>query len=46
MRSWPFSAEEVSALRQKTMLDLPGTRAELIKATRAKGIAIEDGMNE
>ncbi|MHC8285971.1 cytochrome C [Pseudomonas sp. XS1P51] len=41
----PYSAEEVSALRQETMLNLPGTRAELIKAMRAKGIAIDDGMN-
>ncbi|KAI2674678.1 cytochrome c [Pseudomonas sp. TNT3] len=41
----PYSAEEVTQLRAKTMLNLPGTRAELIKAMRAQGIAIEDGMN-
>ncbi|HEF4762899.1 TPA: cytochrome C [Pseudomonas putida] len=41
----PYSAEEVAALRAKTMLNLPGTRAELIKAMRAQGIAIDDGMN-
>lgn len=41
----PYSAEEVAALRTKTMLNLPGTRAELIKQMRAQGIAIEDGMN-
>jgi mono/diheme cytochrome c family protein len=41
----PYSAEEVAALRAKTMLNLPGTRAELIKQMRAQGIAIEDGMN-
>jgi mono/diheme cytochrome c family protein len=36
---------EVAALRAKTMLNLPGTRAELISKMRAQGIAIEDGMN-
>jgi hypothetical protein len=41
----PYSADEVAALRAKTMLNLPGTRGELIKAMRAQGIAIEDGMN-
>jgi hypothetical protein len=46
MRSWPYSAEEVTALRQENLLDLPDTCAELIKAMRAKGIAIEDGMND
>ncbi|EUB75417.1 hypothetical protein PMI27_001593 [Pseudomonas sp. GM41(2012)] len=29
-----------------TMLNLPGTRAEQINAMRAKGIAIEDRMND
>jgi hypothetical protein len=28
------------------MLNLPGTRAALIKAMRAQGIAIEDGMSD
>ncbi|MBV6821844.1 cytochrome c [Pseudomonas sp. PD9R] len=42
----PYSAEEVTALRAKTMLNLPGTRAELIKQMRAQGIAIEDGMHD
>lgn len=46
MRSWPYSAEEGTALRQETLLDLPGTCAELINAMRAKGIAIEDGLND
>ena len=41
----PYSAEEVAALRAKTMLNLPGTRAELIQQMRAQGIAIEDGMH-
>jgi len=41
----PYSAEEVRALREKTMLNLPGTRAGLIKAMQAQGIVIEDGMN-
>ncbi|MOA55726.1 hypothetical protein D3C78_1795660 [compost metagenome] len=42
----PYTAEEVTALRAKTMLNLPGTRSELIKAMRAQGIAIDDGMND
>jgi hypothetical protein len=41
----PYSADEVASLRAKTMLNLPGTRAELIRKMRAQGIAIEDGMN-
>ncbi|WP_433766474.1 cytochrome C [Pseudomonas putida] len=41
----PYTADEVAALRAKTMLNLPGTRGELIKAMRAQGIAIDDGMN-
>ncbi|WP_419710066.1 cytochrome C [Pseudomonas sp. NFX224] len=41
----PYSAEEVATLRAKTMLNLPGTRGELIKAMRGQGIAIDDGMN-
>ncbi|EJM37856.1 hypothetical protein PMI26_04823 [Pseudomonas sp. GM33] len=40
----PYTAEEVAALRAQTMLNLPGTRSELIKAMRAQGIAIDDGM--
>lgn len=46
MRNWPYSAKEISALRQETLLNLPGTHAERIKAMRAKGITIEDGMND
>lgn len=42
----PYTAEEVTALRAETMLNLPGTRAELIKAMQAQGIEIEDGMNK
>ena len=41
----PYNADEVAALRAKTMLNLPGTRAELINKMRAQGIAIEDGMS-
>jgi mono/diheme cytochrome c family protein len=41
----PYTAEEVTTLRAKTMLNLPGTRGELIKAMRAQGIDINDGMN-
>ncbi|XCY72222.1 cytochrome C [Pseudomonas sp. CBR-F] len=40
----PYSAAEVTELRHKAMLNLPGTRAGLIKEMRAQGIAIEDGM--
>jgi hypothetical protein len=42
----PYTAEEVTALRTSTMLNLPGTRGELIKAMRAQGIVIDDGMND
>jgi len=42
----PYTTEEVTVLRAKTMLNLPGTRGELIKAMRAQGIAIDDGMND
>ena len=41
----PYSADEIAQLRHETMLNLPGTRAELIKAMRAQGIAIDDGMH-
>jgi hypothetical protein len=41
----PYSAEEVAQLRHKAMLNLPGTRAVLIKEMREQGIAIDDGMN-
>jgi hypothetical protein len=40
----PYSAEEVAALRHQAMLNLPGTRAELIKTMRNQGIPIDDGM--
>lgn len=40
----PYTAEEVTALRRKAMLNVPGTRAGLIGEMRAQGIAIEDGM--
>ncbi|WLH37942.1 cytochrome C [Pseudomonas sp. FP2196] len=42
----PYSADEVARLRHETMLNLPGTRAQLIKEMRAQGIAIDDGMND
>jgi hypothetical protein len=45
VHSQPWNTVEVSALRQGTMLNLPGTRAEQINAMRVKGIAIEDRMN-
>lgn len=41
----PYTAEEVTALRARTILNLPGTRGELIKAMRAQGIGIDDGMS-
>lgn len=41
----PYTADEVTRLRAQTMLNLPGTRNELIKAMRAQGLAIDDGMN-
>ncbi|MFJ2485397.1 c-type cytochrome [Pseudomonas sp. NPDC087639] len=42
----PYSADEVAQLRHETMLNLPGTRAQLIKEMRTQGIAIDDGMND
>ncbi|MDU9413228.1 cytochrome C [Pseudomonas sp. zfem005] len=41
----PYSTEEVSRLRKVSMLNLPGTRAELIERMREQGIPIEDGMD-
>ncbi|MBM7062942.1 cytochrome C [Pseudomonas sp. UL073] len=41
----PYTAEEISATRHDTLLNLPGTRAELIAKMRAQGIKIEDGMD-
>lgn len=41
----PYSAEEVARLRKVNMLNLPGTRAELIARMRQQGIPIEDGMD-
>ena len=41
-----YTAEKVTALRARTMLNLLGTRGELIKAIHAQGIAIDDGMND
>jgi len=40
----PYTAKEVNSLREEAMLNLPGTRAALIKAMRAQGIVIDDGM--
>lgn len=31
-------------MRRQALLNLPGTRAELIARMRAQGIAIDDGM--
>ncbi|WP_069865179.1 cytochrome C [Pseudomonas citronellolis] len=42
----PYSAEEVAGIRHETMLNLPGTRAQLIAQMRKQGIAIEDGMGD
>lgn len=40
----PYTAEEVSAIRSVSILNLPDTRSGLIKAMQAQGIVIEDGM--
>ncbi len=40
----PFTEAEVARLRHQALLDLPGTRAKLIGAIRARGFAIEDGL--
>lgn len=40
----PYSATEVGQVRRQALLNLPGTRAELIARMRAQGIAIDDGM--
>ncbi|MED5609174.1 cytochrome C [Pseudomonas sp. JH-2] len=42
----PYTAEEVAGIRHETMLNLPGTRAQLIAAMRKQGIAIDDGMGD
>lgn len=41
----PYTAEEITALRARTMLNLTGTLGELIKAMRVQCIAIDDGTN-
>lgn len=42
----PYTEAEVAAVRKVALLNLPDTRAGLIKQMREKGIAIEDGMSE
>ncbi|WP_371367470.1 cytochrome C [Pseudomonas sp. QL9] len=42
----PYTGEEVASIRHETLLNLPGTRAKLISAMRAQGIAITDGMGD
>lgn len=42
----PFTTEEVAAIRHKAMLNLPGTRTELIAKMRDQGIEINDGMGD
>jgi len=40
----PYTGEEISAIRRKAILNLPETRTGLIEQMRARGIAINDGM--
>lgn len=40
----PYTAEEVARIRSVSLLNLPHTRAGLIKAMQAQGIVIEDGL--
>ncbi|MNY66763.1 hypothetical protein D3C86_2042400 [compost metagenome] len=40
----PYTEAEVAAVRKVTLLNLPDTRAGLIKQMRAQGIEIDDGM--
>jgi len=41
----PYTADEVTRIRAKSILNLPNTRAGLIAKMRAQGIAIEDGLD-
>ncbi|MBH3426135.1 c-type cytochrome [Pseudomonas alkylphenolica] len=41
----PYTGEEVSAVRHRSVLNVPNARAGLISQMRDKGIAIEDGMS-
>ncbi|MCY1295061.1 hypothetical protein D9M68_326060 [compost metagenome] len=42
----PYTEQEVAAIREDAMLNLPATRAGLISQMRAKGIAIDDGISQ
>ncbi|MCY1487646.1 hypothetical protein D9M68_213220 [compost metagenome] len=42
----PYTEEEVARIRSVTLLNLPDTRAGLIRQMREKGIAIDDGMDD
>ncbi|BAN49161.1 hypothetical protein [Metapseudomonas resinovorans] len=41
----PYTGEEVAKIRGVTLLNLPDTRAGLIKEMRSQGITIDDGMD-
>ena len=42
----PYSADEVAAVRQQAMLNLPQTRGKLIEQMKAQGISITDGLGD
>ena len=42
----PYTEAEVAAVRKVSLLNLPDTRAGLIKQMREQGIAIDDGMDD
>ncbi|MDE3736711.1 cytochrome C [Pseudomonas resinovorans] len=42
----PYTEAEVAAVRKVALLNLPETRAGLIKQMREQGIAIDDGMDD
>lgn len=41
----PYTAEEVAAVRHRSVLNVPNARADLISQMRDKGISIDDGMS-
>ncbi|MNF53536.1 hypothetical protein D3C84_349240 [compost metagenome] len=42
----PYTEEEVAAVRKVSLLNLPDTRAGLIRQMREQGIEIDDGMGD
>ncbi|MFC5699405.1 cytochrome C [Pseudomonas sp. GCM10022186] len=42
----PYTEEEVAAVRKVALLNLPDTRAGLIRQMRDKGLEIDDGMGD